>query len=44
MQRTLIILKPDSLQRALVGKIISRFEEKGAGQASSAENAFPRVA
>ncbi|MEI8197709.1 MAG: nucleoside-diphosphate kinase [Phycisphaerae bacterium] len=28
-ERTLIILKPDALQRALVGKIISRFEEKG---------------
>jgi len=29
MERTLIILKPDSLQRGLVGKIITRFEEKG---------------
>jgi nucleoside-diphosphate kinase len=29
MERTLIILKPDAIQRALVGKIISRFEEKG---------------
>lgn len=29
MERTLIILKPDAVQRALVGKIISRFEEKG---------------
>jgi nucleoside-diphosphate kinase len=29
METTLIILKPDSLQRALAGKIISRFEEKG---------------
>ncbi len=29
MERTLIILKPDALQRALVGKIIARFEEKG---------------
>ena len=28
-ERTLIILKPDAVQRALVGKIISRFEEKG---------------
>ena len=26
---TLIILKPDALQRRLLGKIISRFEEKG---------------
>ena len=29
MDRTLIILKPDSLQRGLVGKILTRFEEKG---------------
>ena len=29
MERTLIILKPDSLQRRLVGRIIGRFEEKG---------------
>jgi len=29
MERTLIILKPDSLQRSLVGKILTRFEEKG---------------
>ena len=29
MERTLIILKPDSLKRKLVGEIISRFENKG---------------
>lgn len=29
MEKTLIILKPDALQRRLLGKIISRFEEKG---------------
>ncbi len=29
MERTLIILKPDAVQRALAGKIISRFEDKG---------------
>ena len=29
MERTLIILKPDAIQRGLVGKIVSRFEEKG---------------
>ena len=29
MDRTLIILKPDAVQRGLVGKIITRFEEKG---------------
>lgn len=29
MQRTLVIIKPDAVQRRLIGKIISRFEEKG---------------
>ena len=29
MERTLIILKPDSVQRGLAGRIISRFEDKG---------------
>ena len=29
MERTLIILKPDAIQRGLIGKIITRFEEKG---------------
>jgi nucleoside-diphosphate kinase len=29
MEKTLIILKPDAIQRHLTGKIISRFEEKG---------------
>lgn len=29
MEKTLIILKPDAVQRRLLGKIISRFEEKG---------------
>jgi nucleoside-diphosphate kinase len=29
MEKTLIILKPDAVQRGLVGKIIARFEEKG---------------
>ena len=28
-ERTLIILKPDALQRNLLGKIIERFEQKG---------------
>jgi len=28
-ERTLIILKPDAVQRSLVGKIITRLEEKG---------------
>lgn len=29
MERTLIILKPDCFQRRLIGRVISRFEEKG---------------
>jgi nucleoside-diphosphate kinase len=29
MERTLIVLKPDAVQRQLVGRIISRFEQKG---------------
>ena len=29
MERTLIILKPDAVQRGLVGEIIMRFEKKG---------------
>ena len=29
MQRTVVILKPDALQRGMVGEIISRLEKKG---------------
>lgn len=29
MERTLILLKPDAVQRGLSGKILTRFEEKG---------------
>lgn len=29
MQKTLVIIKPSAIQRALVGKVISRFERKG---------------
>ncbi len=29
MQQTLILLKPDCVQRRLVGTIIERFEKKG---------------
>ncbi len=29
MEKTLIILKPDAIQRNLVGEIVSRFEKKG---------------
>ena len=29
LERTLVILKPDAVQRQLVGRLIGRFEEKG---------------
>ena len=29
MERTLILLKPDAVQRGLVGQILARFEQKG---------------
>ncbi len=29
MERTLVLIKPDAIQRGLVGRIISRFEDKG---------------
>ena len=29
MERTLVLLKPDAVQRGLVGRILGRFEEKG---------------
>jgi nucleoside-diphosphate kinase len=29
MERTLVLLKPDCVERRLMGKVISRFEEKG---------------
>jgi nucleoside-diphosphate kinase len=29
MQRTLVLLKPDTIQRLLVGTLISKFEQKG---------------
>jgi len=29
VERTLVLIKPDAIQRGLIGRIISRFEEKG---------------
>jgi nucleoside-diphosphate kinase len=29
MQRTLVLLKPDCVQRRLIGRVIARFEDKG---------------
>ena len=32
MERTLVLLKPDAVQRGLIGRILARFEEKGLKQ------------
>ena len=29
MEKTLVIIKPDGIQRGLIGKIIARFEDSG---------------
>ena len=29
LERTLVLLKPSTIQRALIGEIINRFEKKG---------------
>ena len=29
MERTFVMIKPDGVQRRLVGKVVSRFEQKG---------------
>ena len=29
MERTLVVIKPDAVQRGLVGEVLSRFERKG---------------
>ncbi len=29
MERTLVLLKPDCVQRRLMGRILTRFEDKG---------------
>ena len=31
MEKTLVLLKPDCVKRRLIGRVISRFEEKGLG-------------
>jgi len=31
LERTLIILKPDTIQRRLIGRVLQRFEDKGLG-------------
>ena len=34
MERTLVLIKPDAIQRGLTGRIVARFEEKGLKLAS----------
>lgn len=42
MERTLVLCKPDAVQRGLVGKIVSRFEEKGLKLVGMKLRQFPR--
>ena len=42
MERTLILLKPDAVQRGLVGKILSRFEDKGLKLVGMKLRQFPK--
>lgn len=42
LERTLVLLKPDALQRGLVGEIIGRFEKKGLKLAGLKMAQFPR--
>jgi nucleoside-diphosphate kinase len=43
MQETLIILKPDTIQRGLVGRVLTRFEEKGIEVAAMKLMSVPKV-
>lgn len=43
MPRTLIILKPDCIQRRLVGRVMQRFEEKGLSIAAMKFMHIPRA-
>ena len=42
MERTLVLLKPDAVQRGLVGTILSRFESKGLKIVGLKMRQFPR--
>ncbi len=42
MERTLIILKPDAIQRRLIGRVLQRFEDKGLGIAAMKLMRIPR--
>lgn len=41
MERTLVLLKPDAVQRGLVGRILARFEEKGLALVGMKMRTFP---
>lgn len=43
MERTLVLLKPDALQRGLVGRILARFEDKGLQIVGLKMRRFPRA-
>lgn len=43
MERTLVLLKPDAVQRGLIGRIIGRFEEKGLKIVGLKMRQFPRA-
>jgi nucleoside-diphosphate kinase len=42
VERTLVLLKPDAVQRGLVGRILARFEEKGLKLVGLKLRQFPR--
>jgi len=42
VERTLIILKPDAVQRGLMGRILARFEEKGLKLVGAKFSTLPR--
>jgi nucleoside-diphosphate kinase len=42
MERTLLILKPDAIQRRLVGRLLQRFEDKGLSLAAMKLMQIPR--
>lgn len=43
MERTLVLLKPDAVQRSLVGRILARFEEKGLVLLGMKMRTFPKA-
>ncbi|MEZ6017002.1 MAG: nucleoside-diphosphate kinase [Planctomycetota bacterium] len=42
MERTLVLLKPDAVQRGLVGRILTRFEDKGLALVGMKMRTFPK--